>query len=806
MTFKLDESGYVTKYLYSGKKESEFHDDSSDTNQLRYEKYLRSVTPKHEEMTPPKGIKLGENSALGMPWQYYYSHGNIFLDDSAFYIELRRIDLYAVTELVVEEDMVVTASLWSYSAVDLWVNDTLSATIDTPVYKPINRVAFQMSLKKGKNQVFVRLETLGVRDTRISFALQVLERQDEISVSLPDAEGVAPYVKAESLLNQAVLKGNQLIFTEPLPSGSTIHYDTESWDFRKLSERYVTLDISGQSEITLKDYAAFGVSMKIGDSSIMRHFERIELRKAIYLSSGQASVREVIYEKIAEVASITRGANDGFALYPMLARHYLGKRTKEDEMELMVTLKQIERRMDCADFMVCALIRLIKSYTVSEQVQEEIKRVMLGFRYWMDEEGQDGMCFWSENHSLMFYEAAYFFGQDYKEDIFLRSQKTGQSLYENARLRILEWLEDVCEEGYDEFNSGVYGPITFAAVLNLVDYAEPEISKMARMAADILLEMAARHCFKDVIISPQGRIYRDALYPQHQALQAIVSLVKPNAPYVYSEWLISLATSQYKIPNEFLTWMSQTGALTYNSSNAVIDFYKTEDYMLTSVQSPRRDGKTRIWEPNQEESCREQFIYTKSLNERFHGTMQFEPGVDGYQQHLWYAALDSELVVFTTHPGGSCEDRPARPGYWHGNGITPALKQNNNVLGIVYVIPENYPIKFTHLFWNEKQFTQTIQKSNWLFGRKESSYVAIWCSGEMVAHNDVLFECEKRTYGEQVAYLCVCSSAQESGDFETFVQKMQEHTVQYDAESLTLTSEFLQLTYKPHFNASQIVE
>ncbi len=807
MKFKLDKNGYVTKYFYSGRKETEFLDDSSDTNQLRYEKYLRSIIAKHEGMKPQADIKLGENSALGMPWNYYYSYGNVFLDASSFYIEPRRIDLYAVTQLMVEEDMEISACLWSYAAIDLWVNGELTGTIKAPVYKPVSRAEVKIPLKKGKNQIFFRLETLGVRDTIIAFALRVLERQEEIHVILPDEAGVKPYIKAEEILNSPVLKGDKILFNHKLPEGSCISYDTENPDFRKLKDKFIKEDVSGLSEIKLKDFASFNIEITVGTSILRRRFERIELKISRYLHTAGEKHHKAIYEKIAAIASLIRNKTDGFALYPMLARYYLGERKESDEEEFKVTLGQIERRIDCADFMTCALIRFIRNYEISDEMKSEIKRVMLNFRYWMDEKGQDGMCFWSENHSLMFYQTAYFFGQEYPDEIFVRSCKKGREIYEHAKCRLYEWLTDICEQGYDEFNSGVYSPITFAAILNIVDYAEEELAGMAVKAADIMVRLVARQCFKNVIVSPQGRVYRDVLYPHLQSLQSIVQYVCKDAPYVYSEWLITLATSKYKIPDNFVELMNQKGEFTYNSSNAVIDLYKTDDYILTSVQSPRKDGRIRVWEPDRREENCGKYIYTKSLNECFHGTMQFEPGVFGYQQHMWYAAVDPELVVFVNHPGGSCEAMSeVRPGYWYGNGIMPALRQEKNALGIVYVIPDTHPIGFTHLYWNSKKFDETAEKGNWLFGRKGTGYIGVWCSGLMIDHNDVLFECEKRTYGKKIAYLCVCGSERENGSYEGFVKHCMNRNIQFKEENHTLSCKEFEVVFEPHTNVSQYVE
>lgn len=69
-------------------------------------------------------------------------------------------------------------------------------------------------------------------------------------------------------------------------------------------------------------------------------------------------------------------------------------------------LEMIEERYDCSDFLMCGLIRYLHNYPVEGAMKERIKDVMINYRYWMDMDGFDGMCFWSENHALMFYTCA----------------------------------------------------------------------------------------------------------------------------------------------------------------------------------------------------------------------------------------------------------------------------------------------------------------------------------------------------------------------------------------------------------------
>jgi hypothetical protein len=92
-------------------------------------------------------------------------------------------------------------------------------------------------------------------------------------------------------------------------------------------------------------------------------------------------------------------------------------------------------------------------------------------------------------------------------------------------------------------------------------------------------------------------------------------------------------------------------------------------------------------------------LYTKSFNERFHGTTFFRPGVYGYQQHLFTASLGEDAIVFVNHPGASSDSSSMRPGYWYGNGILPLVRQSDCLLAACYEIPDDYPVSFTHAYF-----------------------------------------------------------------------------------------------------------
>ncbi|MCL2479632.1 MAG: hypothetical protein FWF22_09025, partial [Treponema sp.] len=242
---------------------------------------------------------------------------------------------------------------------------------------------------------------------------------------------------------------------------------------------------------------------------------------------------------------------------------------------------------------------------------------------------------------------------------------------------------------------------------------------------------------------------------------------------------------------------------------------------LTSLASPKQDSGLK-WQNIcfDSEAVRDSFRYTKSLNERFHGTTDFRPGVFGYQQHFWYAALTAECVVFANLPGGDVDRSSMRPGYWYGNGIFPAVKQDKNFLGAIYRIPESYPIHFTHLFFPAEKFDEYRQEANWIFARKGSAWIGVWCSVTPEWHNDMLSHCELRSYlknttdsknttdlgASSIAYYCVCSDQSRETSFEAFTAACLQLPIRFDeGRSLLTCGASFALRYAVHSDRTQYI-
>ncbi len=793
----LNKQGFVTQWLLSGP-----HCEpcvppempKSWNDQLGYEKALRAVFyPKTKEI-PDANPALGFTGPCGEPWEFYYNHDNWFVDKSTFYSLLTTVRMDCATLLCSDKEQEVSATFWTYSALDVWVNGEKVMDAQPPVYKPINHFNLSLHLKKGENLVYVLLHNLGVRDSRSLFALQ-LHGSEGVTVAVPGKEQAEPYQKVSKWLNDLTCKNGRLTAASSAPAGITAQAD----------DKVFTLEGEGPWDLP-KGTEILKVSKN--EYAMARVFELIENMSPFYLKDTSKHFEQYL-KRVAEVESELRGNGVYFSVFNVLARLALGVSTPHDEDLLMADLDFVESRGDCSDFLVAGLIRVAHNYPISDRLKERMKNVFLNFRFWMDENGSDGMCFWSENHALMFYGTLLAAGEMYPDDVFVRSGRTGKEQAEIAAARCRDWLNDVERDGVEEFNSATYMPVTMTALLVLIDYAPEDISQRAGKLLDSLLRQLSMHVFKGSVISPQGRVYRDVIYPPRQTVQTLLNLIDPTLAYSKREdiWCAAFATTRYRFPEDLVEIMHTDATRSYVSGNARINLEKTKDYLLTSVCSPRDPEDAPTWvnlcfEPDADRSTN---AYVKSLNERFHGTSVFEPGVYGYQQHLWYSALSPEAIVFVTHPGSSLDMDGMRPGYWYGNGVMPAVGQKNTVVGAVYQIPEDHPIRFTHTFWPAAKFDESKKEGHWLFGRVKEGYTALWCSGEQAAFDDVLTDCEYRCYDTNVAYCCMCGSKEKHGSFERFQEACRALAPKYDAAASTLNAGDLEVVYKRCFNKTQFI-
>ena len=249
-----------------------------------------------------------------------------------------------------------------------------------------------------------------------------------------------------------------------------------------------------------------------------------------YLSSHSYAERKVLFIKhvLANPANDTR---TGF--YYELIRISENKSPIHTRI-LFSALEFVNSRYDCADFVLAGIIRLyyqlIDNNLLSDDFKEAAKRTILGFKYWPDEPGVDSMCYWTENHHILFSSCEYLAGQLFKDEIFTNSGMTGKEKMAKAKQRLDKWIELRFYTGFNEWLSNVYYDEDFTPLLNLLDFSEDEtLANKSKVIINLLLYDMAINSYYGMFSCTHGRTYtKQKLNPYRESTSDISKLIFGN--------------------------------------------------------------------------------------------------------------------------------------------------------------------------------------------------------------------------------------------------------------------------------------
>jgi len=772
--------GYIRHWLVTGPHDTPYQGPKGE------EYVLRRESVDHTRATPPASASLGEPGPFGDPWRFYYRGENFFVEHTAFYHGLTLVDSYAFTEIESSTSSPCEARLWVAGAADLWVNDGHIIRHDITRYMYPDFKMVELPLQAGINRICVRLQCFCVRDTRILFGLQILDRRG-LMICVPGAEH---FPAANVWLDSVRTSGRDTVTSSlPSPAGASIAISglpPIAWP-------------AGSTSLSLGAANPFRLSAQIvvGGQTLRRTLE-IPANRTANAAEIPADLRKA---RLSFIGRVPAGEPAKLALrkdfLPLLARRLSGTKSDLDSAMLDAVLAFIDNRGDCADFALATLLRLESLGLATAAESAKIRHTALAFRYWSDEPGSDAMCFWSENHSLLFHGCQMIAGRLYPEEVFTTSGRTGADQAALGVKRCREWLDRIEPRGLEEFNSGTYLPITVGALLNVVDFSgDAAMSRRTSLLLDRIYENLALHSFEGVVVSPQGRVYRNVLYPAESGAQALLSDATAKAPPEFltfssqssldgwtGEWITFPASSpNYRPPTGLENAMDQPVSKCYRQGDAEIVLHKTAEYLLTSLAIPSRS------------------------------TPHFEPGMGGYQQHICQATLGSECHVFINHPGCSFDEGKSRPGYWFGNGVYPRLSQHGGTLQAIFDIPDGserfhgrtqeewqsppfraarrpydlHPVPFTHVHWPSDAFDRQEIRDHWLFGQKNSGFIAVWCSEKLQPHDEVLTAREYRALAGKSAWIIICGSTRGHGSMESFIDSCLARQPEFTPASLIL--------------------
>ncbi len=271
-------------------------------------------------------------------------------------------------------------------------------------------------------------------------------------------------------------------------------------------------------------------------------------------------------------------------------------------------LARLKQRRDTADFNLPAILTILHKYSdsplLNDSLVAEAKKTLLCFKYWPDELADfkwrktaqmdsghifkllydddpsndaiarshqaafdrvdeiDDMCYWSENHYILFSSGGYLAGQLYPSEVFTASGQTGTQKMQTFRPRVMKWLELRYTSGFSEWLSNVYYNEDMPALLALIDLCEdPEIVRLATMVLDLMMADMALNSFHGSFAGTHGRSYENKMSGHRDHTRAISNLMFGlNKTEVGNMSASLLAVSEnYRLPNVIYEMAKDTG-------------------------------------------------------------------------------------------------------------------------------------------------------------------------------------------------------------------------------------------------------
>lgn len=685
---------------------------------------------------------------LSMPW------GNPRVELSGFWYVPTRLVTYAVTELHVKESRTWKMTLRTCGAATLWVNGELAVDFVPYTRNREQQMTFSVDLRPGPNRFEIRFEDLAERDTQYYFRLDA-EEDEEFTIALPSG-GVEPQrlLALEQALEAAYIENENAIDQDVVlqienPLGQDIPVSMRWGNFLDGEQQKALVFPAGAKRLVLGDGEELGMGYKyihlqfsLGPVVLERSFGvETHLTRYDLPDAGQRSVSE---RKRAALRCIAEQGSRN--IHTAAAILHTGGSQAEAERILREGIARINAREDCSDFYLVGLFRLWKDFYGTDLMEpslwEEIRRCAVGFRYWIDEPGDDVMWFFSENHALLFHVCELLAGQLFPGERFSNGE-TGAEHRRKAEERLTLWFERFFREGLAEWNSNAYIPIDALGLLHLYDLAESEALKQsAKQALDLLFYYIVVHAHEGRLMATYGRSYEKELKGHYSAGTTSMCWIAYGAGNLNAHSLsnVIFCLSDYEPPETYrellhpdgsgFTFRYQQGAGGY----AKLYLYKTKDFVLSSIAD-------------------------------------FRPGKGGYQEHVMHYAASPEAQIWVNHPGELHSYGSGRPSFWAGNGILPKVGQYRGLAVLLYRLDKKHDADFVHVFLPVDVFDEWRQEGAWVLVRKGEAYAALWCSnGFAMVEHGANRRREWRAWGREQIWMLRASNRTIIGSFERFAE------------------------------------
>ena len=707
-----------------------------------------------------------------LTWQVYHTEDDHFVDRSVFHHTCHHLYTWAYCGIESAAAQTVNAALTTNGPADIWLNGVHVHRVEHFCHQLPGHSTSALALQAGRNELLVRFEGVAVRECPYVMALHL--DGEGLSVALPTTiQSVERRQKLENLFAKAYL--TQDIYTRE--QQIVVHWPDEEPAKDNIALRLRRKDGRIYSEYHTDgrevQQQSLGVAYQFppGEYEVMlfphpnEYYEwgmRVERYLPLHVVGNHkySAERYGNYSERREEA-LKAAARRDVNVFSEIAKMELGWFDLIDHKPILDTIEMVNRRADCSDFYLVGLLGMVARYIdtpgFAQDLVDPLQECFLNFRYWMDEPGNDAMCFWSENHQILFHACEVLAGQLLPDETFTNAGMTGAEHQQKGERMALSWLRKRARGGFRDWDSNTYFEEDVLALSHLADLAEnDELRELATVVLDKLLFNLAVNSYKGVFGSTHGRSYTPYLKGGHLEPTSGISRLLWGKGIFNDRILgvVSLACAvSYLLPpvieaiaidpaEEIWSRERHVGRLERWCDLAEGEWevnkvtYKTPDYLLASAQD-------------------------------------WQPGQPGYQQHIWQATLGPEAVVFVTHPPCVNEEGSHRPNFWHGNVVLPRTAQWKDVLVSIHKLPADDWMGFTHAYFPIYAFDEWALEGGWAFAKVGDGYLAITAGQgmELTKLGKSAYQ-ELRSHGHENAWLVQMGRAAIDGSFAEFQAKV----------------------------------
>lgn len=696
---------------------------------------------------------------------------------------------HAVAATVIELDQAGrrTLEVISTGPVALWCDDDLVLRTSEFSYMEPLRHRVERRFQSGTTRLFLATWQLALREVRHFVGIRVLGLPVRVVIPSPGADehtaavaerllsavGVSPWAATSGQVRVTGPAGAALQVAAgdraPVPlrlvgGEATLDLDAVApaeptgEDDTEQPEAAASMLASGETTLTFSvDDPRAPVARRMPVATLPGDY------RPVPQGDGPAQWRRELLEHAAAGVPSTARALARFALDPD------GTGTDAAmEADLAPALHMVEHRADCADFEAVGLLDLwhrVPALRWPDGLRDRVRHALLGFKYWIDQPGLDAMCYFTENHQMVWHTAELLAGETFAEETFSNAGWTGTEHAAHAREQASEWIRRKLTGGFSEFDSNAYLAIDALALVSLVDHArDPELRMAAEALLDKTLLTLASNSWRGVHGAAHGRSYTTTLRS---------SRFEETAPIMWLLW--------------------GTGSLNAAVLPATLLATSTT-YELPPLVRAVANQAEQVWDGRQVYRGRLRGDhdlldrhYESDL--RIHRTPEvmlasvqdYRAGLPGLQEHVWGVTLGPETQLFATHPAAFQHGSTARPNAWAGHRVLPRARQHRDVLLALHRIPEDDLVDRTHVWFPVDHLDEHQASGCWLVGRVAEGYVALATAGgfEMVTTGPNARQ-EWRPRGSGHQYVVTVGSARQHGALADFISRLEEPDFGHD--------------------------